>query len=481
MPTIRGFVERLEVGRAGLVIASLLHDDGSRADYPLPDLDADPERFNERLSKLGLLRDAMTRAEPVEIEFLEGSEGGGLQIDRVVRITRDMLAGNLQTDRASVFIVGIGLLADNRSGARAEAGDTASVVTMTPAGNVAALMLDMQLPERGVALALLQMLREAQASGQPVTLVVDVKNRRIVGVESGGARPATDPGGAGELVDGFVETVVVAPSLAPMSNLALVEFTTAPPFGAAGNVVPLLPFTPALTSFLVVQGSAEYDLFVAGLRDKLRMRVLLGAGIAAPTRNPASDTQLPKDKVPGADRNVDEARSALNRLFKAMPASASAAAPAASGNAEDSVKGSAQDKLHLVRATQLVAALASASRPVWIRIARQSLDQGPDGDACTDGLPSSDLAPQGLRDLRLPYTAEWTGWGCFNHGVYRLQFELGVDFEAYIDGKLLCLHASDDGKIRFAHACLHDAHEVRVLLKRWTCTQIFRMDVYRIR
>ena len=482
MPTIRGFVERLEVGRAGLAMASLLHDDGTRADYQLPDLDADPERFNERLSKLGLLRDAMSRAEPVEIEFRADAEGGGLQIDRVARITRDMLAGNLQTIRATVFIVGIGLLADNRSGARAEAGDAVSVVTMTPAGTVAALMLDMQLPERAVALMLLQLLRDAQAAGQPVTLVVDAKNRRIVGVESGGAPAATDPSGSGEIVDGFVETVVVAPSLAPMSNLAMVEFTTAPPFGAAGNVVPLLAFTPTLTSFLVVQGSAEYDLFVAGLRDKLRMRVMLGARIAAPTRNPTSDPQQPQDKVTDADRKLDEARSSLNRLFKAMPAPAPAAAPGqAEASAKDGAKDSAKDSLHLVRATQLVAALASASRPVWVRIARQSLDQGPDGEACTDGLPSSDLSPQSLRDLRLPYTAEWTGWGCFNHGVYRLQFELGVEFEAYVDGKLVCLHASDDGKLRFAHACLHDEHEIRVVLKRWTCAQTFRMDVYRIR
>ena len=69
MPIIRGFVERLEIGRAGLVVASLRHDDGSTNDYQIADLDADPERFNERLSKLGILRDAMTPAEPVEVEY----------------------------------------------------------------------------------------------------------------------------------------------------------------------------------------------------------------------------------------------------------------------------------------------------------------------------------------------------------------------------------------------------------------------------
>lgn len=474
MPTIRGFVERLEVGRAGLAVASVLHDDGSRADYQLPDLDADPERFNERLSKLGLLRDAMTRAEPVEIEYgQDDNADGARQIDRVVRITRDMLAANPPTDRLQAFIVGVGLLADNRSGARAETGDTASVVTMTPAGAVSAWVLDLQLPERGVALALLQMLREAQASGQPVTLVVDSKNRRIVGVESGGANLATDAGNGG-LLDGFVETVIVAPSLAPMSNLALVEFTTAPPFGPPGNVVPLMPFSPALKTFLVLQGSVEYDLFVAGLRDKLRMRVLLGATIGG-----TGGEKPPLDHLDNTGKTVGVGRTPLNRMFSAGPAAAQAAAPAAEDAGK--VEGGGKDGMTLVRATQLVAALASASRPVWIRISRQSLDQGPDGVVCTDGLPSSDLAPQSLRDLRLPYTAEWTGWGCFNHGVYRLQFELGVAFEVYIDGKQLCLHASEDGKVRFAHACLHDQHEVRVVLQRWTCEQVFRMDVYRIR
>ena len=466
MPTIRGFVERLEVGRAGLALAAVLHDDGSRADYQLPDLDADPERFNERLSKLGLLRDAMSRAEPVEIEYSQDGESAGRQIDRIGRITRDALGANIETARVSVFIAGIKLLADNRSGARAEVSDIATVVTMTDAGAMDAYLLDMQLPERAVAAALFEMLRDAQASGQPVTLVYDAKSRRIVGVEAGGA-DGTLQGGDGGTMDGFVESIAIAPGLVPLGNVALVEFTTAPPFGPAGNVVPLLPFTPALKLLLVVQGSAEYELLVDGLRDKLRMRVKLGAQVGSPAKEP------PIDRKPDDPNRPVWTRGQMSRVFSA----GRAAADASAGQAEPG----ADDPMTLVRATQLVAALASASRPVWIRIARQSLDKGPDGVACTEGLPSSDLAPQSLRDLRLPYTAEWKGWGCFNHGVYRLQFELGVAFEAFIDGKPLCLHASEDGKVQFAHACLHDEHEVCVVLKRWTCDQVFRMDVYRIR
>ncbi|MEO8523813.1 MAG: hypothetical protein ABI460_03740 [Caldimonas sp.] len=458
MPTIRGFVERLEVGRAGLAVASLLHDDGTSADYQLADLDADPERFNERLSKLGLLRDAMSRAEPVEIEYSDG-EAGTRSIDRISRITRDVLAANGATSRVSVFVAGISLLVDNRTGARAEASDVATVVTMTESGTTGSYVLDLQLPERAVAGAMLQVLRDAQADGSAVTLVVDTKRQRIVGVEAGGAGMSVQAGDGGA-VDGFVESITVAPGMTAMGNLALVAFTTAPPFGPAGNVVSLVPFTPTLVSLLVVQGSAEYELFVDGLRDKLRMRVMLGAVVGGKTDTPIAGN-VPAN--PDAPKAVNPP---VNRL-------------AATGAANGTVT-AAQDTMTLVRGVQLVAALASASRPVWIRIARQSLDVGPE-IACTDGLPSSDLSPQTLRDLRLPYTAEWLGWGCFNHGVYRLQFELGVEFEVFIDGKLLCLHASDDGKVKFAHACLHDEHEVRVVLTRWTCAQVFQMDVYRIR
>jgi hypothetical protein len=472
MPIIRGFVERLEIGRAGLVTASLRHDDGTTADYLIQDLDADPERFNERLSKLGVLRDAMTRAEPVEVEYsAEGStnvSGGVRSIERVARITRDNVEASANQQQVPVMVVGVALSTDNRPGARAEASDVAAVATMGGAGNVVVYTLDMQRPERAVSVQMLEMLRQAQAEGTPVTLTIDSKQQRIVGVQAGD-RSGVLSGSGGDIVDGFVESLIVAPTLAPMGNLALVEFTTAPPFSGAGNVVELIPFLPTLKRFLVVQGSLEYDLFLAGLRDKLRMRVLTGPEVG---KRPAGEGNGVK---PGDLTHMDTVRFTTG--FRAGKAESPAPPPGAAAGTQPEQK----EILTLVRAAQLLVALASASRPVWIQISRQSLDQGPEGERCTEGLPSSDLSPMGLRDLHIPYTAQWVGHGCFNPGVYRLQFTLKVEFEVFVDGKPLCVHASKEGGYLFAHACLCGEHEVRVVLKGWTCKMVFAMDVYRIR
>jgi hypothetical protein len=137
--------------------------------------------------------------------------------------------------------------------------------------------------------------------------------------------------------------------------------------------------------------------------------------------------------------------------------------------------------LALALAAELLAPLASASRGVWIRISRSSLDHGPEGDICTDGVPSSDLSPQTLRDLRIPYPAEWRGLGCFNSGVYRFQFDLEVEFSVVVDGEELCLHDADEGSVRFAHACLGGEHEIAVRLEGWSCEYSFNMDIYRLR
>jgi hypothetical protein len=453
MPTIRGFVEALEIGRAGQASAFLLHGDGSRAGYTIADLDADPERFNERLSQLGLLRDAMDRAEPVELEFegggnTTGGAAGGGSIVRVRRLTRDALERPRQTARASGQVVGLAIGIESRPDAP-EPSDWA-VLALMVGGAVEKFTIQMQTPERGTADVMVEMAQAAQAGGGTLTLDYDTERRIVIAMEAGGGAGGLD-GGDADAFDGFVEEIARLPG----ADLMLVTMTTAPAFVGDGNVVPLAPFTPAERNLLVLRGSPEYALFEAGLRDLLRMRVIASRiGRDDPKEDP---NDPPKDDGP----RVGAVRSNFT-------------------GAAGSIAAVADRDFALVRGAQLMAPLCSAARPVWIQVNRHALDVGPDAE-CLEGLPTSDLTPKTMRAMNLPYRAEWLGTGCFNHGVYRFQFDLAVAFAVFVDGEALCVHTDEKSGTEFAHACLEGEHSVQVILEGWTCQMEFGMDVYRIR
>ena len=465
--TQRGFVQRIEIGRAGRTVVTLLHEDGATAEYHIQDLDADPERFNERLSKLGVLRDAMTRAEPVEIEYSQEKAGAPRLIERATRITRDSgwLAQRVET--LDALVADVSVFAENRAAVSGEKADTAKVSVITGAMLRRELTLDLQIPERDVAGAQLQIILEAKQQGMPLRFYVDSENARITGVATDASLRQFGRDG-GTVLDGFVEALSLVLTAGETDDLAVVRFTTAPPFSGAGNVVALTPFTPGILDLLVFRESTNYKLFEAGLRDNLRMRVMV-LGVSGGRKD-----RPPQGKADESTSTPASSGGAPGAAAKKLMAGSRVGMAAATDDKE-------RPEIVFVTGAELLAPLASASRPVWIKISRKTLDEGPDGFECTAGIPSSDLRPQTLRDLRLPYPAVWTGWGCFNHGIYRFQFDLPVSFEISVDGKPLCLHDADIGGIKFAHACLEGEHEIKVKVESWTCDKQFIMDVYRIR
>ena len=434
MVTSRGYVEWLEVGRAGQAAAQLLLADGSRATFTISDLDGDPERFNERLSKLALLREAMDRAEPVEVETQQRKAGGG-PIDRVRRLTRDALAWPGERGRATGIVIGVRLeiVAAPELPEPTDRGTLALLVD----GAVERFAIPMQTPERVTAAAMAAMAREAQANGSLLTVDYDSRTRIVAALEVGAG--GLDAGRGGEEIDAFVETI----SHAPWSDLMAVRLTTAPSFSGDGRFVPLQPFVPEERAVVVLRGAPEYALLEAALRDTLRVRVL-AAGAPAPDGNAAG---------------AAEVRLATHADGPARPAG-----------------------LELVRGVELLAPLCSASRPVWIQVDRRALDFGPRTEECIEGLPTSDLRPRSLRELDLPYRAEWIGIGCFNHGVYRFELALSGEFTIFVDGRELCPYRGDaGGNVRYAHACLDGDHEVRIVIDAWHCSKQFDLNVYRIR
>lgn len=454
MPTTRGFVEALGVGRAGLVQATVVHDDGATMDYTLSDLDADPERFNERLSKFGILRDAMDRAEPVEIEFDE-TDGSVRPIDAVKRLTRDALQGPRQTTTASGSVVGLAIALEVGAGPRGEAVDTASFSLLTDSGP-SSFRIALQMPERATAEAMVDTVREAQASGAPLVITYDVEGRWVSQVTRSDQFNVDESNA--EQFSAFVEEITHA----PFSNLMLVAVTTAPEFQEIGNIVPLVDFTPEARRLVVFYGSPEYALLEAALRDKLRVE-LFALRRGRPTEEagrPEPDSTTTESSLPVNEQPIGVA-----------VASSTERAVAASSLPADA---------YLLRGATLQHALCSASRPVWIEVNRRALDVGPD-DECVEGLPTNDMRPRTMRELNLPYRAKWIGHGCFNHGVYRIQLKTDRDITVLVDGEEICLHLSKDGGAKFGHACLDGDHEVCVAFENWRCEAEFDIDVFRLR
>jgi hypothetical protein len=285
------------------------------------------------------------------------------------------------------------------------------------------------------------MLADAQRNGTVVTVVAERKfDGRIVGVSTSGGSN-NDTGGRMTL-DVFVESLGILDT--GFSGLAVVTVTTAPAFTGVGNVIANDAFQPQAVNLLVARGSEQYELCEAGLRDNVRMSLVAGR-----RRDKPGDTEGSSD------------------------VSINSSAAASTGNVLD-IAG-------IILDAKLLAPLASASRPVWVMVSRETLDVGIEGPACTEGVPSSDLAPKSLRDLHIPYPAKWCGVGCFNHGVYRFQFKIASPISVTVDCRELCLYESDDKQWRFGYACLGGEHTVCVSLPKWTCEQDFNMDIYRIR
>ncbi|MDB5671595.1 MAG: hypothetical protein JWO25_2554 [Alphaproteobacteria bacterium] len=480
MATRRGFVEAIEIGRAGLASAFLIHEDGTRATYTIDDLDADPERFNERLSKLGLLRDAMDRAEPVEIEFggdsaNDATGGGAGTIDRVRRLTRDALEMPRDTDRATGLVVGLRMEIVNSPDSPAEPSDRGTLALLVD-GSVERFVIPMQTPERVTADAMAAMARAAQAGGESLTVEYDTKQRFITSMETGSDNDVGGGGGRGDRFDAFVEAI----GHSPLTDMMVVTVTTAPEFSGPGNVVPLEPFDPMLRALLVMRGAPEYALLEAALRDKLKVRVMA----AGDSDESGDDRTRPTGGPAAGDKTIDAAGKPDAAPIAAGAESMSGLAQAVPGYTNLGAQTiDRTPRPVLVRGVQLLAPLCSASRPVWLQVDRRGLDIGPD-QACADGVPTSDLKPWSLREIDIPYRAEWIGLGCFNHGVYRFEISLSCDFAIFVDGRELCVQKDeqeDEGNIRYVHACLCGDHEVKIILEAWHCRKQFQMDVYRIR
>jgi hypothetical protein len=508
--TISGFVIRTFAGRAGLFTATIQKLDGSApVEVQVSDLDGEPERFNERLTKVRLFRDAMTQAEPVVVDY-EDVENGGREVESVRNLARD----HLWIGSAAQDLVGVvgNVSVEEQSGAsgHAEHSDIARIALIDPvSGEQTQVQLALQRAERSVTSAMLELLRTCHETGDPVAVrVVEgggteaVPSRFVLSVTRADLavrQPVS--------VDCFVERVGV--EIIHARPFARVRVTTVPRFVGSGGTVDPSFYRPQELMCYVAKGSHMLELLEQSLNAGQRVRLSL----ARPTGQGDDDGQNPGGHGDETGGMVPKAMSMAELPdITVLPDY---------GDAGGRVAG-------LVLGVELLAPLASAVRPVWVRVRREALDQPPPGE-CLDGTPTSDLAPVNVASLQVPHRAAWEGVGCFNRGVYRVQIVAPVAPRIFLDGKELpCVTAvpftgkgagsesegqgaepskdevmaisrdikqpgdtkpwrprpgrqEQDLRVYLAHICVEDCHTLRIEFDEWRCGYVFDLDVMKLR
>ncbi len=459
MATLRGFVETIEVRGDGWCSIALdaVNAGNTLQTFFIPNLDGDLTQNNKRLGQLSLLRDALARVLPVEIDYTSSADQGNLIDDVVIhpRPSIDVRPGTVTVDGVVIGLSVNELWPQSDSSPYLDAPDVANVIVLTDAGDVQGLLLDLQRPDPFTAQAELRLLRMAYRSRRPVELLVSADNSEPANPTAGGnvpkktaasaAKPSDTQNGTGYIqatrflalpesdlryVYAFIERLgqryeSFTSTAAPAISHVKVVYTTAPGQTPEGDVSDNGSFTPQRLTAWVHDDSPLLVRLDTALRDNLQVKLGL----------PVVQTQ------------GDNA--------KANPAQA--------------------DQIHEV---ELVSHLGSAARPLWIVEDCKFTACDSSDSSCTN-VPTVQ-GPSAVSFTSIARSMSWQGKGYFQEGIWRFVLGTGISGEIKIDGKAVCCSRPDQTNL-LEHAYLKGLHCVEIELCGVTCASTFTIQIYRIR
>jgi hypothetical protein len=435
MAIYRGFVQSVLVRADGWVetVIEAVHAGNGTQAFFIPNLDGDLTQAHKRLAQVSLLRDALARVEPVELDYNSDLQQGNL-IQDVTIFERVSIDGRRGTNLITGTVIGISITERGpESGTtpyRDEA-DFASITLLHDDGTVEALVLDLQRPDPGTAQAELAMLQRAHRTRRPVELMVSQDFQSSVGTDrqkmnvaaattgGGGAvawiqtcRWVTIPQTDLQYVYAFLERLgqryeSYTSSSAPAAWYVEVTYTTAPGQTPEGDMSDNGTFTPQRLTAWVHSDSPLLVRLEAALRDSLQVRL-----------------------------------------------------------------GLAGDRIHEV---ELVAGLGSTARPIWIVTETSPGKCEQDGASCVNVPTVSGPSTSALNSL--PHSVVWCAEAYFREGIWRFVVSAPAAFKLLIDSKEICCGTS----LAQQHAYLKDVHHVRLELAGYTCLSTFQLKCYRIR
>lgn len=426
MATYRGFVRSIETRNDGWVecVLRAVHAGNQDRAFLIQGLDGDLEKINRRLAQLGLLRDALARTLPVEIQFTsEGSQGD--LIEDVIIYPRPSFDGRQGARLVTGTVIGVSITERGPVAASSpyvDEADVAAATILTSSGSIEGVLVDLQRPDAMTGHAILELIREAHRTRRPLELMITSEFETD---KPASHRDENDF----NTIPGYVQTC---------------RWQTVP----EDDLDYLYAFVERME-----QRWESYEASEAAALSHIEV-----VYTTSPGQTPEGDVSDNGTFMPVTDAAWVHADSPLVERLR------------------DALRGSLQVKLglaegRLIHSVEVVSHLGSAARPIWIEIKQRAICP-PGQDSLCDNVPTIQ-PPRDTHLNRTPYTVAWTGHGFFNEGIWRFVVAADGPVRLLIDGEVPCCDP-ENGEIDAEREDVVDSKERGIFLAEDGATMAYR-------
>lgn len=451
MATFKGLVNTLQIRDDGWVevMVKAVHAGNATMMLFIKDLDGDISIAHKRLGQLSLLRDAVARVLPVEIDYQADAAEGNL-ITEVSIHPRASIDGR----KANTFIEGIVIgLSIAEIGPVSgltpylDSPDLAGVTLLKEEGSIVNLLLDLQREEKMTMHAMLELLQTAHRNRRPVRVQVSVDSD----VNS------LDTGNLSGKSFG---------TLSSSSRKGLIE---------ACEWVTIQDQTLEYCHAFIERMSLRYESYDPATTVGLtHIKVVYST---VPAQIPEGDVSQNGSFVPATSIAWVHHDSPLFKFLKM-----------ALKKGLQVRLGLLEDQIHEV---EVASHLGSSVHPIWICV-----NQSVEPSDCDNGSGCSNVPtvqnPTGTSLGSIPACVVWRGRGYFNEGVWCFKVTSSSPFQIRVDCNKpccapqcdKCCHCStaeNQASTEVSHFYLKGMHTVKLILNGYQSAQPFELQIYRIR
>lgn len=439
MAMFKGLINTLQIrddGWVELIIQAVQAGNTTQTFY-IQDLDGDVTVAHKRLGQLSLLRDAISRSFPVQIDY-EADPAQGNLVTEVVIHPRPSITGRTFGSTIQGIVIGISVIElwPVLAGAPyANAPNIAGITLLKEDGTIVSLQLDLQRDEALTMHSMLALLRAAHKNRRPVIILTATSDER-----------RTNPD----------HNVSIA--FNPSSYIESVEWVSVPE--------ETLDYCHAFIECL----GQRYESY-----NSINPTALSQISVVyttAPAQTPEGDVSDNGSFKPVTQTAWVHADSPLLVLLKM-----------ALKKGFQVQLGLFEDHIHEV---EVAGHLGSASRPIWICVNQSFIQENPEGN-CSNTPTIQSISSTSLSEMSL--SLFWKGNGYFNEGIWRFQVSTSGTYKLKIDNKLPCCSQSaeecccekNDSKMALNHVYLKGMHSVELTLYNQQIAEPFTFLAYRIR